>query len=52
MEQGKVFDKAAYHERIIEAGIERRAVNRSACPPCVRIEDLHGATQPESEATE
>ena len=33
--RGMVFDKEAYRERIRRAGIERRAINRQSCPPCV-----------------
>ena len=49
---GKVFDKAAYHERIVEAGIVRRAVNREACPPCIGPERVEGAVKTDNEASE
>ena len=49
---GEVFDKAAYHERILEAGIRRRAVNRSVCPPCIGPERVEGAVKTNNEASE
>jgi len=35
---GMVFDRQAYHERILEASRNRRLVNSRACSPCLPIE--------------
>ena len=49
---GEILDQVVYHERIDEAGIDRRLANRSACPPRVGTGGPIGLTKTDNEAGE